>query len=117
VAGVRTIPWRYWLPGRIWRVVATVIEADEVPSRLPPNAAVLVGSSAQPKWLAFDCPCRSGHRILANLDSNRYPCWQVLGRNRLSVWPSFDVHQAGRRCHYLILHGRTLWVPEKERMS
>ncbi len=114
MADVSTISWSQWLPGRSWRVVATVLEGDEVPVRLPQNGAVLVGSPARPKWLAFDCPCRSGHRIMANLDANRYPFWQVVGRKRLSVWPSFDVRREARRCHYLILQGRTLWVPEKE---
>lgn len=60
--------WKEWLPWRKWRIGAVVDAADEVPERLPPKVAVLVGSTAHPKWLAFDCPCGEVHRIVVSLD-------------------------------------------------
>lgn len=107
-------PWWEWIRGRSWRIVATVEAADEIPEHLPPCGAVLVGSIQQPKWLAFDCPCRTGHRIMITLDPAHYPYWTVFDEKRLSISPSVDYRTPARRCHYLILRGRVLWVRERE---
>ena len=98
------------LPWRRWRVVVRVNEGDEVPPQLPFRGAVLVGPSEQPRWLAFDCPCGRGHRVMVNLDSRRNPQWQVLAQDPLTLAPSVDDAAAGRRCHFLLQRGRTMWV-------
>lgn len=107
------IPWWQWLPIFRWRVVAVVDAADEIPARLPRNAAVLVGTRDQPKWIAFDCPCRTGHRIMLNTDRSRRPRWSTTVRGRLTVSPSIDYQERHRRCHYFITNGRTRWVQER----
>lgn len=104
------IPWWQWLPFPWWRIVTSVDAADEIPPKLPHNGAVLVGSHRQPKWLAFDCPCRRGHRVMVTLDAAHRPHWAVTGGFFLSLWPSVDDYTAGRRCHYIIRNGSTLWV-------
>jgi len=114
VAKVSSVPWWQWIPGRRWRIVATVEAADEIPQRLPRNGVVLVGSRQQPKWLAFDCPCRTGHRIMVTLDAKHSPHWTISKEQKLTVWPSVDYHVPDRRCHYIIRYGRILWVREKE---
>jgi hypothetical protein len=106
--------WREWLPWRPWRIAATVDAADDVPHRLPPKCAVLVGSRTTPKWLAFDCPCRSGHRIMISLDGQHSPHWRVTADTRLTLHPSVDAWRARVRCHYIIRDGRTHWVRHEE---
>jgi len=104
--------WGRLLPGS-WRLVATVDAADEVPLRLPRRGFVLVGSRQRPRWLAFDCPCRARHRVLATLDSAHSPHWNLGRTRKLTVWPSFDCRGPAGRCHYFIRDGRVLWISEK----
>jgi hypothetical protein len=101
--------WHKLRPGP-WRVVLVVPEADRVPDDIPSNGAVLIRSSGSLKWLAFDCPCGRGHRVMLNLDSSRWPCWQVEAEAPLTLWPSVDVVVNSRRCHYVIFRGRIEWV-------
>ncbi len=88
MAHVTRIPWWEWIPGRFWRIVAAVEAADEIPKRLPRNGAVVVGTTQHPKWLAFDCPCETGHRILIALDPAHYPHWTIANQRKLSISPS-----------------------------
>lgn len=103
-------PWWQWLPLHGWRVVGTVESADEIPLKLPRNGAILVGSQVKPKWVAFDCPCRTGHRIMLNADRTRRPYWQALDIRRLTLSPSVDYLTSHQRCHYIIRNGRVEWV-------
>lgn len=107
--------WWHWLPWPSWRLVAIVEAADQVPLRVPRNCVVLVGSRERPKWLAFDCPCRTGHRIMVNVDASHSPRWHLVSEKSLTVWPSVDCRRPERRCHYFIKRGRVVWVPDKER--
>ena len=104
------IKWWQWLPFQPWRLLGFVESADEIPDRLPRNGAVAVGSSTFAKWIAFDCPCRSGHRIMINLDPNRKPVWQVRQPRRLSIRPSVDYADGRRRCHYFVDNGQIRWA-------
>ena len=56
---------RFLLPP--WRIIGEVESADDIPNQLPKRGAVLVVSGKRQKWIAFDCPCDSSHRILLNL--------------------------------------------------
>ncbi len=114
MASIGRLPWWEWIPGRSWRIVATVEAADEIPERIPAAGAVLVGSAKHPKWLAFDCPCRTGHRIMVTLDPSHYPHWTVLDAKKLSLSPSVNYRTKHRRCHYMIRRGKIAWVNEKE---
>ena len=114
MANLAQIPWWEWIPRRSWRIVAIVAAADEVPDRLPRNAAILVGTSERPKWLAFDCPCKAHHRILITLDREHYPHWRIDDQRKLTVSPSVDFRSYERRCHYLLKQGKVVWVHEKE---
>jgi hypothetical protein len=104
------IRWWQWLPFFGWRVVGVVESADEIPARLPRNGAVLVGSRIRPKWIAFDCPCRTGHRIMLNTDQSRRPHWSTTVQGRLTISPSVDHKTAAQRCHYFVRNGRIKWV-------
>jgi hypothetical protein len=103
--------WTEWLPFRSWRLVGVTADADEVPDRLPPKGVVVVGSPDRPKWIAFDCPCGTGHRIMLNADHHRRPTWRlaVKGR-RVTLYPSVDFLGDRKRCHYFIRNGRVEWV-------
>jgi hypothetical protein len=114
MANMNNIPWWQWVPGRSWRIVSRVDAADEVPAKLPRNAVVLVGSDRFQKWLVFDCPCRSGHRVMLNLDSGRFPHWRITNLRKLTVTPSVDWHGNGKSCHYFIRAGRVVWAHDKE---
>ena len=109
----RRIRWWQWLAllGKRWRVVIRVDEGDEVPPHLPFRGAVLVGPSREPSWIAFDCPCGKGHRVMLNLSPHRLPRWQVIKSSPLSLAPSVDSLAGGRRCHYWVHKGRVEWVP------
>ena len=104
------LPWWQWLPIFGWRIVGVVEAADEIPDRLPRNGAVLVGLPHLPKWVAFDCPCRWGHRIMLNTDRQRQPVWTTTTAKKLTLAPSVDYQGRDRRCHYVIRNGRAKWV-------
>ncbi len=112
--GMIKFSWWHSLPWLPWRVVAFVEAADEIPERLPRKGAVLVGSDAYPKWLAFDCPCRQGHRIMVSLDKRTKPHWQITGSERLTLSPSVDAMTDRRRCHYIMRNGKIIWVHDRE---
>ncbi len=102
--------WPRW-PRLRWRVVGQVEAADEIPSRLPRRGAVIAGPQDEPHWIAFDCPCRKGHRVMLNLDKRRRPAWSITQGRPLTVRPSVDDRTAHRRCHFFIRDGKIYWVP------
>lgn len=104
------IRWWHWLPRFSWHVAGLVEHADEVPDRLPSKAAVVVGTENYPKWIAFDCPCRSGHRIMIPLDNSHDPHWTLRSKKPLTIYPSVDFRTHQKRCHYFIRGGRVLWA-------
>ena len=88
-----------------------VESAADVPEYLPYRGAVLVVFGRhKPGWLVFDCPCARGHRIMLNLDPERYPWWQTLALDPLTIQPSVDDHSNSSRCHYFIHGGRVVWT-------
>lgn len=109
--------WWQWLPLWSWRLVATVEAADDIPKRLPRNGVVLVGDSKYPKWIAFDCPCRLGHRIMINADMQRRPFWRLArGKSgRVTLSPSVDYFDRAKRCHYIMRDGKILWARDSHR--
>lgn len=109
--------WWQWLPFQPWRLLGFVESADEIPERLPRNGAVAVGSATYPKWIAFDCPCRTGHRIMLNLDRSRRPYWtvRVAGQGRLTIRASVDYSDARKRCHYFVDDGGIRWAKDSYR--
>ena len=111
------ISWWKWLPFQAWRSVGLAESADEIPERLPRKGAVLVGSADLLKWVAFDCPCRRGHRIMVNTDTSRQPAWRVApgSERRLTITPSIDYFGDSRRCHYSIRDGKTVWAEDSDR--
>lgn len=96
---------------RRWRISMTVGEADEVPAVLPHNNAVLVGTT-KTKWIVFDCPCRTGHRIMLNVDDAKKPYWRfnVSANGRLTIYPSIFYRSHLGQCHFFIQSGKTLWT-------
>jgi hypothetical protein len=102
--------WQSRHPGP-WRVGLVVSEADQIPTAMAAYEAVLVGCNGISKWLAFDCPCGTGHRVMLNLDRARSPHWTVFAEAPLTISPSVDMETAGRRCHYLLYYGHVNWVP------
>lgn len=113
MARLGRIPFWKWIPSRTWRIVSAAEAADEIPEHLPSHGAVIVGSIKRPKWLAFDCPCGAGHRIMLTLDPAHLPHWVVWSRKKLSVSPSIDFRTAGRRCHFYITDGKIKWVENR----
>lgn len=107
-----SIRWIDWLPlpWRKWRVVAQVEAGDEVPAKLPSKGAILVATGERQTWIAFDCPCNRGHRIMVNLDPTRRPRWTVSARAPLTLRPSIDGRTPFGRCHFFIRNGSVTWV-------
>lgn len=117
MAYIKNIPWWQRLPFWGWRIVANVESADDIPFDIPRNGAVLVGSHIKPKWIAFDCPCHGGHRVMLNADKSRSPYWKFSTRGlltrSLTISPSIDYSDDEKRCHYFIQRGHIQWVHEK----
>lgn len=104
------IGWLQWWPWRAWRVIGHVDAADDVPQYLPRTGVVVVGPPNSPKWLAFDCPCRRGHRILLPASATVRPRWTFESPRKLTLAPSVDARHGPIRCHYFIAKGRVKWV-------
>ena len=102
------------LPWRKWRIVGRVDSAADVPEQLPYRGVVLARRPQHPSWAALDCPCGSGHRLLVNLNSRRYPHWELDSGPRLSLWPSIDDRTPNRRCHFVLNNGRVRWIQDRE---
>jgi hypothetical protein len=109
------IAWWQWLPFQRWRIIGAAESADEIPDRLPRNAAALVADQARVKWIVFDCPCRTGHRIMLNADPGRRPRWALPQTSPLTISPSIDSQGDRRRCHYFIRNGRVEWAKDSDR--
>lgn len=97
-----------------WKVDEIVEAGDLVPDEIPRHTAVLVGGDGRYQWLAFDCACAKGHRIMLNLQEARKPSWRLITQKSLTVYPSVDYRGPDRRCHYLIVDGRIRWVHSRE---
>ena len=120
MAGIKKL-MAWWqslvLPWRTWRIVGQVGAGDEVPDQLPDRGVVLVGESGRATWAAFDCPCRTGHRLMVNLDMARHPFWSVESLKPLSIRPSIDDITPERRCHFFVRRGRIHWASYNRRVT
>ena len=105
------ITWRYW------RIVGQVDAGDEVPERLPYRGVALVGATEKAKWAVFDCPCRTGHRLMLNLDTTKYPYWRIESQKPLTIWPSIDNVTLESRCHFTIRLGKITWAKDSRRRA
>jgi len=114
-----------WWPWRRWRVTGYVDAADEIPEHLPPKAMVVVGSVQRPKWIAFDCPCQRGHRIMLAAQpiegaedpfKAARPKWVLEAERPATLWPSVDAWHGQHRCHYIIQEGVVRWVKNLPKM-
>lgn len=112
----RPLGWRP-LRGRRWRVVSRVDAADLVPEHIPTRGVVLVETAGKPAWLAFDCPCNNGERILLNVSPRRYPSWTVLTQDPLRLRPSIHIRQPKHRCHFWIWNGKVRWAYEEDSLE
>jgi len=106
------ITWWKWLPFQRWRVVGAAEAADQVPDCLPRNGVALVAASGRTKWIVFDCPCRTGHRIMLNADASRRPYWAMQSSRHLTIFPSIDFRGKTTRCHYFIRNGQIQWAKD-----
>lgn len=54
---------------------------------------------------------------MINLDPVRRPVWRVADARhwRLTLVPSVDALTQGRRCHYVVRDGKTLWAADSDR--
>ena len=102
---------RYW---RRWQATVRVTSVGDVPERIGPRRAVLVGSPTRDKWLVFDCPCGNGHRVMINLDPENLPRWRVSSDVPLTVTPSVDERSGAGHCHYFVRDGRVIWAKGAE---
>ena len=114
LARLQSLPQRWWCN---WRIVGQVGAGDEVPDRLPNKGVVLVGAPGSATWAAFDCPCRTGHRLMLNLDRARRPFWRVDPLKPLSIRPSIDSISPERRCHFIVHGGRIHWAGYSRRIT
>lgn len=113
MAGIRwLVAWWQSLPfpWTAWRIVQCVDAADEIPDQIPNKGVILVGRLGSMTWAAFDCPCKSEHRLMVNLDDSRRPSWRITSIKPLTIHPSIDDVTTGRHCHFFIRRGRIRWA-------
>jgi hypothetical protein len=92
------------------RVHHYALQAD-LPTSIPRHELAIVGDPNRPKWLALECPCGEGHRLVINLGSNGAARCRVDDRDGgPDVHPSIDYQGAERRCHFWLSAGRVHWV-------
>ena len=91
-------------------MLGAVDAADLIPERLPRKGLVVVEDRKGPSWVAFNCPCREHHRLMVRLSASSNPHWRLDGDKRLSLRPSIDSHDDGRRCHFWLTNGKIRWV-------
>lgn len=84
----------------------------ELPKLIRRRTIAIVRSEGRYKWVAFECPCGYGHRVLLNLDPGRKPSWNLVRERPPTINPSIDVQEA-RRCHFWIKSGQIQWVPDR----
>jgi hypothetical protein len=108
--GRASVPWWQRRPRRRYGIVGTVDAVDVVPAKLPHNGMVVVNNGGSSSWAAFDCPCSLGHRLLVPLHESMRPHWRLTGLLHPSLYPSVDVTEDSRRCHFWLRAGRVRWA-------
>jgi hypothetical protein len=106
--------WRRLVPGspRINRI-RFYPEHAQVPDKLPRRELALIGGSEhEARWVAFECPCGTGHRIMVPLGEP--PRWTLVRDDGVSLRPSID-SRTDYRCHFWLRHGRVHWSPTRAR--
>lgn len=113
MAEMSKIKWWQWLPlpWKKWGIILKVASADMIPDKIPAKTAVLVVDNLVTTWIAFNCPCRRGHRVMLNIDRRRRPAWSVDQAKPLTLSPSVYDHTIDNLCHYFIKQGHVQWVP------
>ena len=106
-----TLGWWQWLPIHLWRIASTVPSADEIREKPLKRTESLVGTR-HPKWIAFDCPRRSGHPVMLNADPGGHPVWtlKLPGAGVFTIFPSAIFTEGDRRCYLIVRAGRIVWV-------
>jgi hypothetical protein len=110
--GLRTVA-RWWRRRRrLVRLVKVGVGAStaDVPERLPPGEAILIGDDAAWKWLVLGCPCCCGDVHWVNLMRDASPRWsaQMSTSALVSVRPSLAVITRCRS-HFWIRDSRIEW--------
>lgn len=108
--GRASVPWWQRRPRRRYGIVGSVDAVDLVPATLPDKGMVVVNNGAAPSWVAFDCPCSRGHRLLVPLSESMRPHWRLSGGWHPSLYPSVDVTEDPHRCHFWLRAGRVRWA-------
>lgn len=103
-----------WASRRRWRVTGSYADLDDVPEVLKTREIAIVATPQFVKWIIFECPCRTGHRIMVNADPSRKPAWDLRAKLPATIWPSVDFANHERRCHYSIVNGRTHWAKDSD---
>ena len=103
-----------WRP---WHIAGYVGAADEIPDQLPAKGVILVGDDGNPTWVALDCPCPRGHRLMVNLDKSRRPAWRIDSTKPLTIRPSIDNIVSDRQCHFVVHRGRIRWAHADRRFD
>lgn len=103
-----------WASRRRWQVTGTYDDIDDVPEVLTSREIAIIATPQFVKWIIFDCPCRTGHRIMVNADLSRKPAWDLRAKLPATIWPSVDFANHQRRCHYSIINGRTHWAKDSD---
>ena len=83
---------------------------SELPDTLDPHTVYVIGEP--PKWAVLTCPCGHGHTIDLNLANPRLARWKIDPTPPPAVFPSIDVRDPRRRCHFWLSDGQVRWTPK-----
>lgn len=100
---------RSWPRHARYPALIHVQELEDVPEDPNPRQFYVVGTFAQPKWVAFDCPCGHGHRIEVNV--GRASSWSVtVYGSKATVHPSVDRDDGQWHCHFFVRASKVHWA-------
>lgn len=81
----------------------------EIPDELKKN--IYVVGKEKSKWVIFNCPCKCGNKIQANLMMSQLPAWKLTTSEKTAtLYPSISVHRFPCRSHFWLHKNKILWV-------
>lgn len=89
----------------------TIVNADELPSRLPRRGLVLLRDGGEDWSIAMRCPCGCGQKLELPLILEATPRWdlQVDANGRPSLTPSVWLRD-NCRSHFFLRRGKVKWA-------
>jgi hypothetical protein len=106
----RLFTWFQKSAGRKYEHVRFADSMSDVPD--DPGASIfVVGHPSSPKWVVFQCPCNSEHRLQVPLMKSAHPRWTLdIRGEEASLRPSIWVNGDPCDSHFWLYRNRIQWA-------